>query len=1324
MKLRIADSKEVRAGLSTRALLLVAATYFCVIGFVGLWLWQSWAGEFVTRAVDDFASLTGVLFAAGCAGWAALAAQGRTRRGWLAMMAGLLAWAVGELTWGYYEVWLGYEQAPFPSWADAGYLLFPVGAGAAVLLLSETDRGQSRKRLLLDGVVVATSVFLVSWVTVLDNVFRAGGETRLAFAVSLAYPLADIAIITIAWARAAAAYRHSLGLLIAGLIIIAVCDSVFAGMTAVNSYYTGNMIDLGWLAGCGVLGLAALRSIGEQPVEPTMTLISSHARLWLPYLPLVLACGVGLAKALPVLGSVGLAGAGALLVIAVLVRQFIVLAENRKLLSDVARLAFRDQLTGLPNRALFLDRLEHALARRRREEQPLAVLCLDLDNFKTVNDELGHPAGDELLVRVAGRLTECLRSTDTVARLGGDEFVFLIEGSAEDSIVAAERILATFSAPIVVEGVALTVAPSIGLTLATPETASATVDDLLRQADLAMYAAKRDGGGCLRSFVPDSPNPYELPQVSNVAIDRPAMTVIDPMPPAAVSASGRSPEIVAQQSRWPPTAIRYALGALFVAVCLYTILELIGSHSAHAVPLSSWSECGLLLSAAGIVAIRAWRVGVERSAWIFIAAGMTATAAGVVVSAVWGRHDGHSLSAADLPFLAFYPLVYAGLLILVYRRLRRVPATLLLDSFIVGSAAAAVAAALEPGVAAAATSGALATVTVIGGMAYGIGGLLVFALVIGSWSILGWRAEWRWGVIFAAVALWVVAEISYLFRIAHGASGGAAWIDICWPAAFLLIAAASWIPSTAGAARPRHSSASLAVPVVCTVVALGVSVLAYGDRVAVTLAAVSLTVVAARYAVTFRDVSALAESHELAMTDELTGLPNRRALMSALTAGPSDRPASTPWDRTGGRMGLLLLDVDQFREINDSLGRNVGDELLCRIAYRLSQASRPTDLLARSGGDEFGILLTDCHNRTTARAQAGVLIDALREPFALDHITVQVDVGVAISLWPDHCVRPEELLTRAEAALADAKTTVGGIAVYDASVDVLTNNDTVLAEDLRTALSDAASGPSAHNRAVANAGDLTCYYQPKINAHDEQVHSVEALVRWNHPVHGLLLPDQFLPAAERAGLMRPVSTRVLDIALAQAHRWHAAGIPLTVAVNLSTTNLLDLGLVDTIEELLKTYKVPAEALILEITESTLTTDSQRSRNTVAALRQLGIRLSLDDYGTGWSSLARLQDLSVDELKLDQIFVARLARDPRSIAIVRSTVALAHSLGAELVAEGVEDEATLHALRLYGCTVTQGHVHSPPLPADELEQWLLNWPRDLTSPPWEQAGVSD
>jgi diguanylate cyclase len=240
------------------------------------------------------------------------------------------------------------------------------------------------------------------------------------------------------------------------------------------------------------------------------------------------------------------------------------------------------------------------------------------------------------------------------------------------------------------------------------------------------------------------------------------------------------------------------------------------------------------------------------------------------------------------------------------------------------------------------------------------------------------------------------------------------------------------------------------------------------------------------------------------------------------------------------------------------------------------------------------------------------------------------------------------------------------------------------------------------------AGDrapLTCYYQPKINASDESVHSVEALVRWRHPTRGLLLPDQFLPAAEDAGLMRPLAARVLDMALTQLRSWRDEGVMLTVAVNVSTTNLLDLGLVASIARLLRTHDLPPESLILEITESTLTTDSQRARNTVAALRRLGTRLSLDDYGTGWSSLARLQDLSVDELKLDQVFVARLALDPRSIAIVRSTVALAHSLGADLVAEGVEDDATLRALRQYGCNITQGNVHSPPLPPAEIQRWL-------------------
>jgi diguanylate cyclase len=484
--------------------------------------------------------------------------------------------------------------------------------------------------------------------------------------------------------------------------------------------------------------------------------------------------------------------------------------------------------------------------------------------------------------------------------------------------------------------------------------------------------------------------------------------------------------------------------------------------------------------------------------------------------------------------------------------------------------------------------------------------------------------------------------------------------------------------------------------------------LASGEGLPVTLAALSLTAVAARFAVTFRDVSALAESHHQMMTDELTGLANRLAVATALTAATFDEPGTSRWDRRGAKLGLVLLALGHSREITVTLGRTVSDELLYRIAKRLSLSVRPGDLLARVGPDEFAVLLSDA-DLTTARAQAGALMDALRAPLALDHITMQVDASIGVSLWPDHCAHPQELLTCSETAMARAKTMTSHIAVYNAVADLPTNNDGQFIADLRSTLAadarDAPQGGTPRGNGGPAVGELTCYYQPKINASDESVHSVEALVRWRHPTRGLLLPDQFLPAAEDAGLMRPLAARVLDMALTQLRSWRDEGVTLTVAVNLSTTNLLDLGLVASIARLLRTHDLPPESLILEITESTLTTDSQRARNTVAALRRLGTRLSLDDYGTGWSSLARLQDLSVDELKLDQVFVARLALDPRSIAIVRSTVALAHSLGADLVAEGVEDDATLRALRQYGCNITQGNMHSPPLPPAEIQRWL-------------------
>ena len=1304
-----------RSAVPARRLRIVAAAYFGALTVTALWLWQKWGGAFATRVVDDVGSLLGILFAAACAVWAVRSLNGRMRNGWRAMALGLFAWAIGESIWGYYEVVLRYEQSPSPSLADVFYLMYPVGAGVAVVLLSTAGTNRWRVRLILDGVIVAASLFLVSWVSVIEGVFHAGGDSHLALAVSLAYPIADVVVITIAWSSAVVAYRPSIGLLLAGLIIVALTDSVFTGLTAVNDYYTGNLIDLGWMAGCGVLGLAALRSIGESPQEQTRSGIPPRARLWLPYLPLVLAAAVAMAKILPGLNSLPFAAAVLLLVVAVLTRQFVALAENQQLLSDVGRLAFADQLTGLANRALFIDHLEQALKRQQREPLTVTVLCLDLDGFKAVNDQLGHPAGDELLVRVADRLSASVRNTDTVARLGGDEFAMLIEGPVEDTVAAAERILNAFGEPIVVDGVALPVRPSIGLTMAAADMPRTSVSSLIRQADLAMYAAKRDGGGCLRSFVPDLPDPYELPRRFPTFVEPPEE------PDVSATADSDAEEIVAsppvavpERPPWPPVGVRIALAVLLTGLAVFALSTLLRERPGRIPLFDSWLESTLLLSAAGMVAVRSWRIASERWAWLFIAVGMTATGLATVVYAIWVP-EGKLPSVADPLFLAFYPPVFIGVVLLIRRRLRYLPRAIRFDVVMVGLTVATLAVAVALGPIRPATTGQLTTVVV--GLAYPIGSLVLVALTAGSLSIVGWRAEPSWALVAAGLVLFATANTIYLYEVAHHSYLEGTFLDTCWSGAFVLIAAGAWVSQTHTGPRPNTSRAPLLLPVACTIAALGVTVLANGDRLPMTLAALTLTFVAARFAITFRDSSAMAESHHQTMTDQLTGLANRLAVATALTAATFDQPATSRWDRRGAKLGLVLLSLDQFHEITSSLGRHVSDELLYRIANRLSQSIRQADLVARVGDYEFAVLLNQA-DLTTTRAQAGALMDALRAPFALDHITVQVDASIGVSLWPDNCAHPQELLTCAEMAVSHAKTTTSRIAVYNAVAQLHTNSDGQFIADLRSTLSTDApndsTAESRHDDHGRDVGELTCYYQPKINARDESVHSVEALVRWRHPTRGLLLPDQFLPAAEHAGLMRPVAARVLDMALTQIRSWRDRDIALTVAVNLSTTNLLDLGLVDTIAQLLRTNGLPPESLILEITESTLTTDSQRARNTVAALRRLGTRLSLDDYGTGWSSLARLQDLSVDELKLDRVFVARLALDPRSIAIVRSTVALAHSLGADLVAEGVEDTATLRALRQYGCNITQGNVHSPPLSPDEFRRWLIAHPSALSS----------
>ena len=481
------------AGIATAAAIALAA-----------WLVGGWGGEWTVRVVGGLGLLGFALFATVCAALAARAARGRQRTAWICLTVGLAGWAVGEALWAYYELVLGAD--PFPSVADVAYLLFPVGACLALVVLPIGFSGHAQSRLVLDGLIVAAALFGVSWVAVLRSVYDAAGPRSLAAGLSLAYPVTDIVILTVALlviARARRGHRITLLLLTSGLVLNALSDSVFTYLAAQGSYHSGNVVDIGWVASLLLLGMAGLVSRRTAFTEEQATRMPSRAEMWLPYLPLVLAAAVCAPEFVSTPDVVPLVVSSLLLVAAVLLRQFIVVGENRRLLETVADQALRDPLTGLANRALFHDRLSHAMQLHQRDNQSVTVLSLDLDDFKLVNDGLGHPAGDALLIQAAHRILGCVRTSDTVARLGGDEFGVLMEGWADHSRLVAHRVVQAFEEPFLIDGHDLLIRTSVGLAVASTREPEISADGLLKQADVAMYSAKRARSGGVHTFAPD-----------------------------------------------------------------------------------------------------------------------------------------------------------------------------------------------------------------------------------------------------------------------------------------------------------------------------------------------------------------------------------------------------------------------------------------------------------------------------------------------------------------------------------------------------------------------------------------------------------------------------------------------------------------------------------------------------------------------------------------------------------------------------------------------------------------------------------------------------
>jgi diguanylate cyclase (GGDEF)-like protein len=708
--------------------------------------------------------------------------------------------------------------------------------------------------------------------------------------------------------------------------------------------------------------------------------------------------------------------------------------------------------------------------------------------------------------------------------------------------------------------------------------------------------------------------------------------------------------------------------------------------------VNGWFGELTLLAPVAVCWLAIYRAGLRRPEVLLAAGAVTAYAAGDTYYLITTMGGG-SLplpSLADVGYLAVYPLLLAALVIAVHRHAHAVASAVWLDG-VVGSlgAAAVLAVVLSPVLASAvAGTGFWAGVVAV---TYPLCDLLLVAAVAGIAALGDVRMGSRWALLAGGLLAFAAADVLYGLQSTAGTYVLGSPMDAGWAVGLALMA--TWVDGTASERlatqrkRRRSHARALAVSSVATVAGLGV--LVAGTRVplsslAVALAGVTLLAAAARSQLAFRRLAQMAHQRLLtAATDELTGLPNRRALYA--------EGQRRLLESQGPRHALLMLDLDKFKEVNDSLGHRAGDRLLVSVSSRLREHLREDDMLARLGGDEFAVLLDDAGQDAAAEV-AKALCAALDEPFALDDVAVHTGVSIGVALFPDDGADLSTLLRKADVAMYKAKTSSKGHHIYCIADDADDIARLQTMEQLRTALS---------------CDQLVLHYQPKIDLNTGEVHSVEALVRWDHPTRGLLYPDDFLPLVEESGLMPALSRVVLTKALDQVALWRANGRQLAVAVNLSASSLVDSDLPKQVASMLAAREVTPRSLQLEITKEFLMADRDRARTILTRLRSSGVQISVDDFGTGFSSLTYLRDLPIDELKIDRSFISPAAPDDRTTALVTSTIALAHNLGLRMVAEGVETDVDYTELTRLGCDQAQGYFMSRPVPATELDLWLSN-----------------
>jgi diguanylate cyclase (GGDEF)-like protein len=680
------------------------------------------------------------------------------------------------------------------------------------------------------------------------------------------------------------------------------------------------------------------------------------------------------------------------------------------------------------------------------------------------------------------------------------------------------------------------------------------------------------------------------------------------------------------------------------------------------------------LVAAGIAATRLlWSSG-DRTMWMLLTGGLASTLIGGIVFAISGSHVDHA-GLQDVFWLLAYPPWYAALVVISRHYLGGAHRSFWLDGLLIGLASASYVSALFLG-----DLNGLSDTTLLVNVIYPAADLALLGILFGTLLMIGRPSPQ--GLLLAIGLLFTLASDTLRVADLVGThTSPSSSMTICWSLGLLCIASAAWARPAPGRVLPVGGWWELTSPACIATLACGILVADHFSRLptaAIVLAAATFACALARLVWTLREVRSLALHRREALTDDLTGLPNRRALFRELEV------LTAAGERSSRRLALLQLDLDGFKELNDTLGHHAGDDLLVAISRRLEAIVPGT--LARLGGDEFAAIVPEGHD---ARKVATAISTALHVPVDIEGVGVAVNASIGIAHFPQDAHDSRELARRADVAMYDAKRLGTIVAGYTAEHDEHSLDRLSLAADLRNAFDN---------------DELWLAFQPQVDIATGRISGAEALIRWKHPTRGDVPPGVLLPIAERTGLMPQLTLWVLEHAVAQAAQWRRVGLDIHVAVNVSAIVLVDATLPDRITETLERHALTPDNLCVEVTEDAVMRDTSRAIAILERIKASGVEISVDDFGTGQSSLEQLKNVPADELKLDRSFVLGMVDDPQDAAIVGSVVGLGRALGLRVVAEGVETPQVWQRLAELGCDVAQGFGLARPMPAAQFERW--------------------